>query len=99
MERAIATMPSTAPVAYSASCESRGGPAGLRLPMVMATDIEPGPTVRGIVSGKKLPMPLTVRSEEHTSELQSPCISYAVFCLKKKKKKKSIKRNTYSKYR
>ncbi len=28
------------------------------------------------------------RSEEHTSELQSPnCISYAVFCLKKKNKK------------
>src|SRR5205807_2774579 len=27
-----------------------------------------------------------LRSEEHTSELQSPCISYAVFCLKKKKK-------------
>src|SRR5256885_7235067 len=24
------------------------------------------------------------RSEEHTSELQSPCISYAVFCLNKK---------------
>src|SRR5256885_4125097 len=24
-----------------------------------------------------------LRSEEHTSELQSPCISYAVFCLKK----------------
>ena len=31
---------------------------------------------------------LAVRSEEHTSELQSPVpISYAVFCLKKKKKK------------
>src|SRR3546814_6869708 len=31
---------------------------------------------------------LTVRSEEHTSELQSLMrISYAVFCLKKKKKK------------
>src|SRR3712207_8505858 len=28
---------------------------------------------------------LRVRSEEHTSELQSPNISYAVFCLKKKK--------------
>src|SRR5213079_3759365 len=29
----------------------------------------------------------TTRSEEHTSELQSPVvISYAVFCLKKKKK-------------
>src|ERR1043166_10304519 len=31
--------------------------------------------------------PLTLRSEEHTSELQSRFgISYAVFCLKKKKK-------------
>src|SRR5213595_4363353 len=30
------------------------------------------------------------RSEEHTSELQSPSvISYAVFCLKKKKKKQT----------
>ena len=29
---------------------------------------------------------MAVRSEEHTSELQSPeVISYAVFCLKKKK--------------
>src|SRR2546428_10151968 len=28
------------------------------------------------------------RSEEHTSELQSLVISYAVFCLKKKKKRK-----------
>src|SRR5256885_9195871 len=27
---------------------------------------------------------ILTRSEEHTSELQSPCISYAVFCLKKK---------------
>src|SRR3546814_5984309 len=33
--------------------------------------------------------PRTERSEEHTSELQSLMrISYAVFCLKKKKKKK-----------
>src|SRR3546814_6382778 len=32
---------------------------------------------------------VSVRSEEHTSELQSLMrISYAVFCLKKKKKKK-----------
>src|SRR3546814_3616720 len=32
----------------------------------------------------------TVRSEEHTSQLQSLMrISYAVFCLKKKKKKKT----------
>src|SRR3546814_10200473 len=33
----------------------------------------------------------TLRSEEHTSELQSLMrISYAVFCLKKKKKKRQI---------
>src|SRR3546814_7157888 len=42
------------------------------------------------------------RSEEHTSELQSLMrISYAVFCLKKKKKTQKIKRNnttTQSKY-
>src|SRR3546814_6904129 len=32
-------------------------------------------------------LPPVTRSEEHTSELQSlMCISYAVFCLKKKKK-------------
>src|SRR3546814_4165629 len=37
-----------------------------------------------------------VRSEEHTSELQSLMrISYAVFCLKKKKKKK-IKNNKHT---
>src|SRR3546814_6916568 len=39
-----------------------------------------------------------VRSEEHTSELQSLMrISYAVFCLKKKKKQilKQIKKNVY----
>src|SRR5207237_2259074 len=34
----------------------------------------------------------TVRSEEHTSELQSHLISYAVFCLKKKKKNDKVER-------
>src|SRR3546814_4408574 len=35
--------------------------------------------------------PVSVRSEEHTSELQSLMrISYAVFCLKKKKKHNNI---------
>src|SRR3546814_1342346 len=38
---------------------------------------------------------LVLRSEEHTSELQSLMrISYAVFCLKKKKKQKKDTRNT-----
>src|SRR3712207_7794878 len=34
-----------------------------------------------------------VRSEEHTSELQSANISYAVFCLKKKKNRALIFRH------
>src|SRR3546814_10578097 len=40
------------------------------------------------------------RSEEHTSELQSLMrISYAVFCLKKKKNERSIKNTTLTQYR
>src|SRR3546814_10207002 len=39
-----------------------------------------------------------VRSEEHTSELQSLMrISYAVFCLKKKKKKKNTNKSDHKK--
>src|SRR3546814_5486637 len=42
----------------------------------------------GIVPGDEAYVIFTSRSEEHTSELQSLMrISYAVFCLKKKKKK------------
>src|SRR2546426_5765557 len=37
-----------------------------------------------------------LRSEEHTSELQSPCISYAVFCLKKKEE--SFDKTSYALY-
>src|SRR3546814_5391956 len=40
--------------------------------------------------------PVTDRSEEHTSELQSLMrISYAVFCLKKKKHKRKRDTNTH----
>src|SRR3546814_4260423 len=40
------------------------------------------------------PAAMRRRSEEHTSELQSLMrISYAVFCLKKKKTKQSIRKN------
>src|SRR3546814_5126436 len=47
--------------------------------------------------GAKHPFQIAIRSEEHTSELQSLMrISYAVFCLKKKKNKnKQITNNTY----
>src|SRR3546814_7166489 len=42
------------------------------------------------------PEPLRMRSEEHTSELQSLMrISYAVFCLKKKKNKKAKELTQY----
>src|SRR3989304_4621726 len=37
------------------------------------------------VKRKKTKRPAKMRSEEHTSELQSRYISYAVFCLKKKR--------------
>ena len=48
-------------------------------------------------SVKKL---LGIRSEEHTSELQSQStISYAVFCLKKKKKKRKNKKKKKKKKR
>src|SRR3546814_8878557 len=47
----------------------------------------PGPAVRHDLGHR----PAVHRSEEHTSELQSLMrISYAVFCLKKKKKKANI---------
>src|SRR3546814_3078353 len=40
----------------------------------------------------RVALPFALRSEEHTSELQSLMrISYAVFCLKKKKKKKTTR--------
>src|SRR3546814_1594113 len=49
----------------------------------------PGRKVTVICSTPSEPATDLVRSEEHTSELQSLMrISYAVFCLKKKKKRK-----------
>src|SRR3546814_5008251 len=51
--------------------------------MIDAAGIEPGDTVLEIGAGSGY---AAARSEEHTSELQSLMrISYAVFCLKKKK--------------
>src|SRR3546814_7062788 len=65
--------------------------------VIAATD-EPGAklgdleALRGVV---KFPVRIKCRSEEHTSELQSLMrISYAVFCLKKKKTKHTTKSQT-----
>src|SRR3546814_3009830 len=45
--------------------------------------------------GREVDDPLARRSEEHTSELQSLMrISYAVFCLKKKKKNHQLEKHT-----
>src|SRR3546814_4936940 len=51
-----------------------------------------GPSAVGLTTLYQWPL---ARSEEHTSELQSLMrISYAVFCLKKKNKEDSIKKNS-----
>src|SRR3546814_1096228 len=58
---------------------------------LLADDVRPGPAevgeVRPAVDRQPALVTVYVRSEEHTSELQSLMrISYAVFCLKKKKR-------------
>src|SRR3546814_4188075 len=76
--------------AYMASL-SEGAPA----PMVRGDGARPAKPrwqeaglFLGAVRPSAAPMRATPRSEEHTSELQSLMrISYAVFCLKKKKRK------------
>src|SRR3546814_4542623 len=51
---------------------------------------------RGERSQRRLEVSAALRSEEHTSELQSLMrISYAVFCLKKKNKKKVTIKNKH----
>src|SRR3546814_4004175 len=58
--------------------------AGISMPLA--------PAFQGVVGAERQFLP--VRSEEHTSELQSLMrISYAVFCLKKKKKKDKTQNN------
>src|SRR2546428_6660691 len=61
---------------------ARGGRVGLFEPRA-----EPG----GADLEARRHGPAQARSEEHTSELQSSQKSYAVFCLKKKKKHKNHK--------
>src|SRR3546814_2076023 len=75
-------------------CSPRSRPA-LRVAAVAAVsahrDAGAGPVRAGVVPAAR-PAPPGPRSEEHTSELQSLMrISYAVFCLTKKKKKERVK--------
>src|SRR3546814_8064040 len=71
---------------------------GLTVPRVTGLRLfsqrqRPRPMSRPIMTIETLPF----RSEEHTSELQSLMrISYAVFCLKKKKNKNQLKDHTHN---
>src|SRR3546814_5550797 len=79
-----------------ASCDAEAG-------MAMLRELATAAGSRGMCGGQALDIdatgavsPLHVRSEEHTSELQSLMrISYAVFCLKKKTNKQ-YKNTTYN---
>src|SRR3546814_3231852 len=58
-----------------------------RLIPVFSDVIAPDPEVAGVIDRLRAPYEDELRSEEHTSELQSLMrTSYAVFCLKNKKK-------------
>src|SRR5436190_13205365 len=56
---------------------------------------EAPPTMSMSPRGRRLTVvaAIALRSEEHTSELHHTVISYAVFCLKKKKKSKELHNN------
>src|SRR3546814_1049723 len=57
----------------------------------------PATRLGGLFSRKTRYGRITTRSEEHTSELQSLMrISYAVFCLKKKKTKRAQEKEKYT---
>src|SRR3546814_7072427 len=59
-----------------------------------ATLDSPDPRAAGGCWQRGRRQPVTLRSEEHTSELQSLMrISYAVFCLKKKKQQHTNRKN------
>src|SRR3546814_10015460 len=58
---------------------------GVRVDRALGVALAPRQRVRGVERPLVIPSTVDLRSEEHTSELQSLMrISYAVFCLKKK---------------
>src|SRR3546814_7369226 len=77
------------PVAQALSASSAAGAARARI--FLERDIGWWPFENGDYTLYRSAYPNIIRSEEHTSELQSLMrISYAVFCLKKKNKKNKI---------
>src|SRR2546425_8810392 len=61
----------------------------LRIEVCKEDGITPDRELADRIFAEGLEGNLEVRSEEHTSELQSGYISYAVFCLKKKTKQQA----------
>src|SRR3546814_10559654 len=84
-----------APASFAAACPRNFSSMGLISPRICRTqNASAGKCQVAVSIGRHC----ATRSEEHTSELQSLMrISYAVFCLKKKKKtdKKNTKRTEY----
>src|SRR3546814_3158021 len=74
------------PTAFHFFLEFQGNSSGLQVEALPSADSYLGLVMQFILA----------RSEEHTSELQSLMrISYAVFCLKKKKQKTMMTRRHY----
>src|SRR3546814_5567914 len=64
---------------------------------VIVTCVSTASTARALCASSKNQRISSARSEEHTSELQSLMrISYAVFCLKKKKNNKQMKTHDHN---
>src|SRR3546814_16422020 len=86
VQRRVLNIPAT-----GADCSNDGGKGALELARTRMDSIATKIRTRAALTAEERQFVAnvsTLRSEEHTSELQSLMrISYAVFCLKKKKKK------------
>src|SRR3546814_3133143 len=93
-QRAWQSFPLVAPLGEALRGRPHGRPSLIRQSQATVsgdlslTRMHPYAPREGVACRLSHPADLKLRSEEHTSELQSLMrISYAVFCLKKKKKK------------
>src|SRR3546814_2024503 len=95
------TMPGPTRLSATSACcgwkENSWKHCGPKLPMKQPwRPRKPGTSSPGSRGFAKRAPDRAIRSEEHTSELQSLMrISYAVFCLKKKKNNNKIKNQTH----
>src|SRR3546814_5398776 len=95
--RDVMSLQDLAKLAYSGLNEGRLNAEVLpRAPQSLAQSTALVPTTTGFLNDDCSAMSLWIRSEEHTSELQSLMrTSYAVFCLKKKNRTKNTINNEH----